>query len=103
MVRDGSTPCNNGLFVRSKPAPSSVMIGSPTIYPNYGLSESMKFGKRQQSNSLNEVRNAQKLDTSVDINFPDDQDYASPFSKVIGCKLSHGSSNDLYSLCRKKF
>ena len=38
------------------------------------------------------------MDNSVDRKFPDDQDYASIFSKVIGRELSHGSSADIYSL-----
>ena len=49
------------------------------------------------------VGNTQKWDAVVDINFPNDMDSASIFSKVIGHKLSDGSSNDLYLYCRTNF
>ena len=39
--------------------------------------------------------NTQNLDAVVDENFPNDLDSASIFSKVIGHKLSNGSSDDL--------
>ena len=41
-----------------------------------------------------------KLDSSVDRKLTDDWDYASIFSKVIGCELFHGSIADLYLRCR---
>ena len=47
--------------------------------------------------------NDQKLDTSIDRNLPDDQDYASISRKVISLELSHGSSTDLYSRCPMEF
>ena len=49
------------------------------------------------------IRNAQKLDAVVDGKFPDDQDCAPVFSKVVGHKLSHGSSNKVYLRCRMNF
>ena len=36
--RDGSNPDENGLAVRSKPAPSPVLIVIHTIYPACGIS-----------------------------------------------------------------
>ena len=92
-VVDRSAPGGTGLDIRSKPDPSPVLILSPTISPDFGLSDSFQVGKKLQSTSLDEVRNAQKLDTTVDRKFPNDRDSASVFSKVIIRELSHGSSN----------
>ena len=100
---DGSTPGNTGLDLRSKSSPSQVLIGSLTIYPACGLSGSLQVRKKRQSTSPNKVSNAQKLDTVVDVKLINDRDSASFFSKVIVCKLSHQSNNDLYSCCRIKF
>ena len=47
--------------------------------------------------------NTQKLDAVVDGKLPDDLDSASIFSKVIGHKISDGSSNDLYLRCRMNY
>ena len=44
--RDGSTSGVTGMAVRSKPAPSPVLIGSPTIYPACGVSGSLQVGKK---------------------------------------------------------
>ena len=79
------------------------MIGSPTTYPACGLSGSLQVGKKQQSTSSDKVRNAQKMDTAVDRKLPDDQDFASIFSRVIGRELSHSSINDLYLRCSMNF
>ena len=43
------------------------------------------------------------MDAVVDRKFPDDLDYASILSKVIGNKLSNGSISDLYSRSRMNF
>ena len=72
VVRNGSTPGDTGLVVRSKPDPSPVLIGSTAILPDCGISGSLKFGNKQQSTSPDEVRNAQKLDTVIDRKLPDD-------------------------------
>ena len=98
-VRDGRTPCDTGLTVRSKPAPSTVLIGTTTIYPDCSISGSVQVGKKRQSTPQNKVGNTQKLDTVFDRNFPDDRYPASVFGKVIGRELSHGFSNNLYSRC----
>ena len=45
----------------------------------------------------------QNLDAVVNIKFPNDWDSASIFSKVIGHKLSDGSSDNLYLRCRMDF
>ena len=101
--RDGSTPGGTGMVVRSKPDPSPVMIGIPTISPACVLSGRFQVRKKRQSTTPEKVINAQKLDTSVDIKLPGDQDYVSVFSKVIGREISHSSSDDLYLRCRMKF
>ena len=44
--------------------------------------------------------NTQKLDAVIDVNLPDDLDYASVFSKIIYHKLSDGYIWDLYSRWR---
>ena len=92
---NGSNPCNTGLAIRSKPPPSTVLIGSLAISPECGISGSLQVGKKQQSTSPDKVRNAQKLDTVVDVKLINDRDSTSFFRKVIGCKLSHCYINDL--------
>ena len=59
--------------------------------------------KKLQSTSPGLGGNTQKLDAVVDGKLPNDMDYASISGKVIGHKLSNGSSDDLYSLCRMNF
>ena len=45
--RYGSTPGDTSLYVRSKTAPSIVLIGSTSIYPACGISGSLQVGKKQ--------------------------------------------------------
>ena len=97
--RDGITPCDTGMSVRSKTAPYPVLIVSTTISPACELRGSLQVGKKQQCTSPDEVRNEKKLDTFVDGKSPNYRDSASVFSKVIGRELSHGYSNDLYLCC----
>ena len=101
--RDGSTPCDTCMSISSKPDPSPVLIGSYNISPDCSISGSFQVGKKQQSNSPDKVRNAQKMDTAVDRKLPDDQYYASVFSKEIVRELYHVSSNYLYLFCRMNF
>ena len=101
--RDGNTPGDTGMSVRSKQSPPPVMIGSHTIYPSCGISGSLQVGKKRQSTSPDEVGNAQKWDTIIDKKLRNDRYYAPFFSKVIGHELYHGSSNDLYLRCRMNF
>ena len=42
-----STPGNTGLAVRPKPAHSPVLIGIPTISPDFGQRMSLQVGKKQ--------------------------------------------------------
>ena len=101
--RDGITPGNTGMPVSSKRSPSPILIGSTTIYPACVISGRLKVGNKRQSTSPDEVRNAQNVDTVVDGKLPNNRDYASVFGKVIGCKLSHGSIDDLYPRYRMNF
>ena len=100
---DRITSGDTGLALSSKSYTSPVMIGSPTISPACGINWILQVGKKRQSTSPKKVRNAQKLDTVADLNLTNDSNSYSVFSKVIGCKLSHGSSNDLYLRCRMNF
>ena len=50
-----------------------------------------------------EIRDTQKLDTSIDGNLAKDGDSTIIFSRVIGREPSHGSSTGIYSRCRMDF
>ena len=100
---DVSNPGNTGHAIRSKPAPSPILIGSPTISPDCGIGGILQVGKKRQSTSPDKVSNAQKLDTVVDGKLSNDRGSATIVIKVIGRKLSRSSRNDLYSRCRMKF
>ena len=95
-VRDGSTPDDTCIAVRSPQEKSPVLIGNTNVSPVCGLIGSLQVGNKLQSTSLGKIRNDQKLDTSIDRKFPNDWDYASIFSKVIGREISHVSIEDLY-------
>ena len=99
----GSTPeeVYNAVSVNNAPYP--VIIGSVITSPPCGISRILQVSKKRQYNSPGLVRNTQKLDNVVDRNLPDDLDYAYIFSKVIGHKISDGSSDDIYSRCRLNF
>ena len=95
MGVDGRTPVNVFNAVSIKNSPSPVLIGIVTTYPPCGLRGGLQIAKKQQFTSPVLGRNTQKLDAVVDGNFPNDLDCVSMFSKVIGHKLSKGSSDDL--------
>ena len=71
------------MDVSSKPDPSSVLNGSPTISPACALSWSLQVGNKRQFTSLDKVGNAQKLDTVVNGKLTNDQGYVSIFSKKL--------------------
>ena len=79
------------------------MIEIVATYPPCGLSGSLQVANKWQSTSPGLGGNTQKLDAIVDRKLPDDLDALSIFSKVIGHKLSDGSRNDIYLLCRMNF
>ena len=100
--RDGSTPGDTILSVRSKTYSSPVLIGIPTISPACGISRSLQVGKKRQSTCPDKVTNAQKLETVIDRKLPDNPYFSSVFSKVISREISHGSRDGLYLCCRMK-
>ena len=92
---DGSTPCDvlNDVSVEHSTYP--FLIGIVATSPPCGLIGSLQVTKKRQSTSPGLGRNTQKLDAVVVGNFPNDLDYASIFSKVIGYKLYDISIRDL--------
>ena len=79
------------------------MIGIVGIFPPCGLNVSQEVVNKWQSNYPGLVGKSQKLGSSIDGKLPNDLDLTYIFSKVIGHKLSDGSSRDLYTCCRMKF
>ena len=79
------------------------MIGGVGTSPPCGLNRSLQVANKQQSTSPHHGQQHPKLDAVVDGKLPDDLDSASIFSKVIGHKISDGSSNDLYLRCRMNY
>ena len=100
---DGSTPCDMGHVVSIEHDPSPVMIGIVSTYPPCGLNGILQVAKERKSTSPGLGGNTQKLDAVIDGNFPNDLDPASIFSKIMGHKISDGSSDDLYSRCKMNF
>ena len=99
---NGSTPCDihNDISVKNSPCP--VLVGKIDTSPPFVFNDIMQVSNKRQSNPPSLVGNTQKLDAFVDKKFPGDLDSASIFRKVIGHKLSEGSSGDLCSRCRMK-
>ena len=100
---DRSTPgniCHAVIFVEP---PCPVLIGIVATSPPCVINASYQVANKRQSNSLGLVRQTQKLDAVVDRKFPDHLYSASIFSKIIGPKLSNGSSGALYTYFRVEF
>ena len=74
--RDGSIPVVNCIAVRSPRANSPVLIGNTTVSSDCRISGILQVGNKQQYTFPDKLRNAQKLDTAVDIKLPNDWDYA---------------------------
>ena len=92
---DGTTPGNIRNSVSVVEPTSQVIIGIVGMFLPCGLKVIHKVANKRQSTSPGLVVQTQKM--------PDDIDLASIFSKVIGHKLSHSSSGDLYMICSMKF
>ena len=73
------------------------------MYPDSGHSGSLHVFNKLQSTSPGKIGDTKRLDTSIDRNFPDDRNYASIFSKVIGRELPHSYSANLYLRCWMDF
>ena len=58
-VRDDSTPGNAGIDSRSTQDHSPVLIEIPAISPSCDIGWSLQVGKKLQSTSPDEIRNAQ--------------------------------------------
>ena len=100
---NGSTLVGVCNSVSVEHSPSPVLIGIFATSPPCGLSGRLKVAKKRRPTSPGLGGNTQKLDAVVDGKLPNDLDSASIFSKVIGHKLSKGSSGDLYLRCRTNF
>ena len=100
---DGITPGNAHNYVSIVGPHSPALIGIVATYPPCGIDASQQVENKQQSTSLILIRQTQKSDAAVNRKMRDDIDYASIFSKVIGRKLSDGSSCDLYMHCSMNF
>ena len=101
--RDVPTPSNCEIGVRSPRANYQVLIGFIDVSPASGHSGILWVFNKQQSTVSDEIKDTQKLDTSVDRNLAYDGDYASILRKVIGREISHSSSSDLYLCCQVNF
>ena len=95
-----STPVSIGNSIGIAENYSLVLIGIIETAPHCDLNLSQEVGNKWQSTSPGLVRKSKKLDAVVDRKLPNNPDSASIFSKVIGDKLSDGSSRDLYTRCR---
>ena len=100
---NGSTPGDIRYSISIVEPPSPVLIGIVSTYSPCGLNMSQNVENKRQSTSPALVGNTQKLDAVIDVKLPDNLDYVSIFRKVIGHKLSNGSSGDLYLQCRLNF
>ena len=101
--RVSTTPGNTPHAVRSPQTNSPVLIGGIGVYPASGLSGSLQVFNKRQSAISDKIWDTQKLDTSVDIKFPNDWYSTSIFRKLIGREISHGSSADIYLRCWMDF
>ena len=97
---NGRTPGEVFNAVSVENSPSSVIIISLTTSPTFVISGNLNVSKKRQSASQGLGGNTKKLDTVVDVKLPNDLDYVPIFRKVIGQKLSDGSSDDLHLRCR---
>ena len=75
--RDGSTPGDTSISIRSIWANSPFFIGNFTVSPTCVLNGSLQVRNKLQSTSPDKISSAQKLDTDVDIKLHDYRDYAS--------------------------
>ena len=93
---NGSTPGNIHNTVSVVEPPSPFLIEIVANSPSCGLNAIQQVANKWQSTSPYLVGQTQKLDSAVDVNLTNDIGSASIFSKIIGHKLSDGSSSDLY-------
>ena len=99
----GSTPGYIPNNVSIVEPPYLVLIEMFGTSPPCGFNVSKHVENKRQSTSPGLVGQTKKLDATVDRKLRNDLDSGSFFSKVIGHKLSHGSSGDFYKRCRINF
>ena len=99
----GSTPSDIGHAISIEHAPSPFLIVIFGTSPPCGMNGSLQVANKCQPTYPALVWNTQQLDDVVDGKLPNDLDSASIFSKVMGYKLSDGSSDDLYLRYRMEF
>ena len=99
----GSTPGNIHNSIGVVEPPSPVLIVIVATYLPCGLNASKNVVNKWQPTSPGLVGHTQKLDAVVERKLPNDLNYGSIFSKLIGHKISNISSGDLYTRCRINF
>ena len=102
-VRDGTTPDNYDIYIRSPQANSPVLIGGISVSPTRGNSGILEVLNKRQSTSQSSSSNTQNFDTSVDRKLANDGYSTSIFSKIISRELSHSPSADFYFWCCMDF
>ena len=97
---DRSTPGDSGNVIGIVETSSPDLIGIIGTASTCGINLSQEVGNIRKSTSPDLVRQCLKLDATVDRKFSNNPDSTSIFSKLIGDKLSDGSSQGLYTRCR---
>ena len=82
--RDGTTPRDRDIVVRSPKDNVPVLIGGIVVPPTMGHSGNQEVISKQQSISPSVIRNAQNFDTSVDGNLACDGYSKTIFRKILG-------------------
>ena len=100
MGRDDNTPRERNVSGMEK---GPVLIGGNTIFPTGGIMGIQEIVIMHGSTGSVEIRDTQKLDTSINRNLAKNGDSKPIFSKAIGRELSHDSSADIYLRCRVEF
>ena len=97
---DRSTTGDSGNVIGIVETSSPDLIWIIGTASTCGINLSQEVGNIRKSTSPDLVRQCLKLDATVDRKFSNNPDSTSIFSKLIGDKLSDGSSQGLYTRCR---
>ena len=100
MGRDDNTPRDRNVSGMEK---GPVLIRGNTILPTGGIMGIQEIFIMHGSTGSVEIRDTQKLDTSINRNLAKNGDSKSIFCKAIGREMSHDSSADIYLRCRLDF
>ena len=101
--RDGTTPRDGDVMASPPRDNGPVLIGGTTVYPECGTMGGLEILNKHGSTSYVEIRDTQKLDTSIDGNLAEDGDYTTIIRNVIGRELSNDSTTDIYLRCTVEF